>query len=192
MTASAAESTAPSANPMQGDLAEHRMAHMLGLCEAQMDSALQESDQAVDTLIRAFTSLVDTTRSVGTLTQNLPADVKSAVTHDLETQVTAISKQMASAVVAFQFYDKLTQRLGHVRYSLSALAEFVCDRSQTQQPEEWHRLHTTLRGLYRTDEEREIFQMMMDSGSAAVSNEAAFHPSAAAAGEAKTGDIELF
>ena len=129
MTASAAEASAPSSTPMHGDLlAEHRISHMLGLCEAQMDSALQESDQAVDTLIRAFTSLVDTTRSVGTLTQNLPADVKSSVTRDLETQVTAISRQMASAVIAFQFYDKLTQRLGHVRYSLSALAEFVCDR----------------------------------------------------------------
>ena len=43
---------------------EMQMANMLGLCEAQMESALQDSDKAVDALIKAFTSLVDATRSV--------------------------------------------------------------------------------------------------------------------------------
>lgn len=177
---------------MRGELVpEQQVASMLSLCEAQMDSALQESDRAVDTLIQAFTSLVDSTRGVGTLTQNLPAEIKSAVTEDLEAQVAAISKQMASAVIAFQFYDKLTQRLGHVRHSLSSLALFVGDPAQTQQPEQWRRLHTTLRSQYRTDEEREIFRMMMDRDNAAVSNEANFGPPGATS-EAKTGDIELF
>ena len=47
---------------------ELQMANMLGLCEAQMESALQESDKAVDALVQAFTCLVDATRSVGALT----------------------------------------------------------------------------------------------------------------------------
>lgn len=197
MTASAAESSATAVQPLYGDAAperqpERQMANMLGLCEAQMDSALQESDRAVDRLIQAFTSLGDATRSVGALTQSLPADLKSTVTRDLEAQVAEISKQMAAAVIAFQFYDKLTQRLGHVRYSLSALAQFVCNRKQTEQPEQWQRLHATLRRLYRTDEEREIFQLMMECDSPEVINEASFDPSADPGCEAKTGEIELF
>lgn len=192
MTASTAEVSATTAQSMHaGTAPEHQVANMLGLCEAQMDSALRESDQAVDTLIKAFTSLVDTTRNVGALTQNLPANVRSTVTRDLETQVAEVSRQMASAVIAFQFYDKLTQRLGHVRYSLSALAQFVCNRAQTEQPEQWHHLHATLRRLYRTQEEREIFQMMMECDAAAVINDADFDSSADAA-EAKAGEIELF
>ena len=73
-----------------------------------------------------------------------------------------ITKQMGAAVMAFQFYDKLTQRLGHVRYSLSTLALFVCDRTQANQPDQWKRLLNTLRRLYRTEEERQIFQTIMD------------------------------
>lgn len=165
---------------------------MLGLFEAQMDSALQESDQAVDTLIKAFTSLVETTRSVGVLTENLPAEIKSAVTRDLETQVGEISKQMASAVIAFQFYDKLTQRLGHVRYSLSTLAAFVSNPAQTEQPEQWRHLQTTLRSLYRTEEEREIFQMMMSSDDSDVINDDDFDPCAQQAAAAVAGEVELF
>ena len=169
---------------------ELQMANMLGLCEAQMESALQESDKAVDALIQAFTCLVDTTRSVNALTEKLPVELRETVAAGLNQQVEAITKQMASAVVAFQFYDKLTQRLGHVRYSLSTLALFVCDRSQAASPDQWRRLMNTLRRLYRTEEERQIFQAMMDG----ISSE---QEQLAAAGtkeskSAPVGEIELF
>lgn len=167
---------------------ELQMANMLGLCEAQMDSALQESDKAVDALIKAFTCLVDATRSISSLTENLPPEVKDTLTGNLDEQVSTITKQMGAAVMAFQFYDKLTQRLGHVRYSLSTLALFVCDRTQAAQPDQWKRLLNTLRRLYRTEEERQIFQMIMDG----IAKEAEASQSAAPPEESKAGEVELF
>jgi hypothetical protein len=160
---------------------------MLGLCEAQMESALQESDRAVDALIKAFTSLVEATRSVSSLTNSLPAEVKDSLSSNLDQQVATISKQMGAAVMAFQFYDKLTQRLGHVRYSLSTLALFVCDRTQANEPDQWQRLLHTLRRLYRTEEERQIFQMIMDG----IASEAGAH-SLPPVEETKAGEVELF
>jgi len=141
---------------------ELQMANMLGLCEAQMESALHDSDQAVDALIKAFSSLVETTRAIDAMAQALPPDLKATLSADFDQQVGEVSKQMSNAVMAFQFYDKLTQRLGHVRYSLSTLAMFVCDRTQSTQPEQWKRLLNTLRRLYRTEEERQIFQTIID------------------------------
>lgn len=166
---------------------ELQMANMLGLCEAQMESALQESDKAVDTLIQVFTTLVDATRSVSALTENLPTELKGSLGTDLESKLATISKQMGAAVMAFQFYDKLTQRLGHVRYSLSTLALFVCDRNQTAQPEQWKRLLNTMRRLYKTEEERQIFQMIMDG---IASDNPTTVP--VAVEEAKAGEVELF
>lgn len=169
---------------------ELQMANMLGLCEAQMESALQESDKAVDALIQAFTCLVDTTRSVNALTESLPPEIKATVASGLNQQVEAITKQMAGAVVAFQFYDKLTQRLGHVRYSLSTLALFVCDRSQAASPDQWRRLLNTLRRLYRTEEERQIFQSIMDG----IASEQASADGTGKNGShaPQTGEVELF
>jgi hypothetical protein len=164
---------------------ELQMANMLGLCEAQMDSALQESDKAVEALIQAFTNMVDTTRKVRALTDKLPPELKQSVAVDLDGQLEAMAKQVSSAVMAFQFYDKLTQRLGHVRYSLSTLAMFVCDRAQTSQPEQWQRLLSTLRRLYRTEEEHRLFLSLMDG----IAEDA---PGAAAAEEPNAGEIELF
>lgn len=200
MSASSAERSAEPAKPAtatdMADIAasftpELQMANMLGLCEAQMESALQDSDKAVDALIQAFTCLVDTTRSVNALTENLPPEIKETVAIGLNQQVQTISKQMASAVVAFQFYDKLTQRLGHVRYSLSTLALFVCDRSQVASPDQWRRLLNTLRRLYRTDEERQIFQNIMDG---IASGQGLKEGSAPTQGTlvGQVGEVELF
>ena len=129
---------------------EHQIAQMLGLCESQLDSAQHESDRSVDALVQAFTSLAEITRNIGAQAAALPADQGSAQGAELQAQLAKLSQQMAAAVVAFQFYDKFTQRLGHVRYSLSALALFVCNPAQIQQPEHWAKLHSTLRRLYRT------------------------------------------
>jgi SOS response regulatory protein OraA/RecX len=170
---------------------EQQIAHMLDLCEAQMESALSESDQAVESLIKAFTGLADTTRSVSELADKLPAELKEAAVSGLNEQVDTISKQMAAAIVAFQFYDKLTQRLGHVRYSLTTLAMFVCDRAQTSQKDQWRRLFTTLKRLYRTEEERKIFQMMVE-GASAEEARAYVQQTTQAIRPAATGDIELF
>jgi len=108
----------------------------------------------------------------------------------LQRQAAAIREQVSAAVVAFQFYDKLTQRLGHVRYSLSTLAMFVCDRAQTGQREQWQRLFGTLRRLYRTEEEREIFQLMVQGASAEEAQARAHEHSAER--ETQTGEVELF
>jgi hypothetical protein len=164
---------------------------MLNLCEAQMESALSESDLAVESLIKAFTGLADTTRSVSELAEKLPPGIKEEAVNGLNQQVETISKQMAAAVVAFQFYDKLTQRMEHVRYSLTALALFVCDRAQTSQKDQWRRLFSTLKRLYRTEEERKTFQMMVE-GASAEEARAYVQQTTQTTLPAATGDIELF
>ena len=170
---------------------ERQLALMLGLCEAQMDSAMQESDQAVDTLIHAFTTLVETARGVGALTENLPTEVKAQLAPEIESQLALFSRQMASAVVAFQFYDKLHQRLGHVRYSLSALAMFVCDREKAHERDQWRRLFSTLRRLYRTEEERQLFKLMVEGASAEQAREH-IQQSTLTLRSTSTGEIEIF
>lgn len=169
---------------------EQQIAHMLDLCEAQMESALSESDVAVDALIKAFTGLADTAHSLDAIAKQLASDANNNTSGELLAQVSTIRDQMASAVVAFQFYDKLTQRLGHVRYSLSSLALFVCNRSQTSQREQWRRLFTTLRRLYRTDEERQLFQLMIEGQSANDAN--AKENNDTTERRAAAGEIEIF
>jgi hypothetical protein len=169
---------------------EQQIARMLALCEAQMESALSESDVAVEALIKSFAGLIEAGQALGSLGDKIPpaADAGAA---DLARQLDALRKQTAAAVVAFQFYDKLTQRLGHVRYSLSALAMFVCDRAKSGEREQWQRLFSTLRRLYRTEEERELFKLMVDGATAEEAREH-IQQSTLTLRAAPTGEIEIF
>lgn len=176
------------AERLAGWTPEQQMAHMLQLCEAQMESALSESDLAVEQLVKSFAALIEATQAV-TAANDKPAGQAGAV--DLGQQLEAVKRQTAAAIVAFQFYDKLTQRLGHVRYSLSALALFVCDRAKAGEREQWRRLFSTLRRLYRTEEERQIFTMMVDGASAEEAREH-IHQSTLTLRTAAAGEIEIF
>lgn len=174
---------------------EQQIAHMLELCEAQIESAMSESDLAVDSLVQAFSGLAETARSVKAKAAAFTPEQRALIGDlDLKKQMESIEQQMGSAVVAFQFYDKLSQRLGHVRYSLSTLATFVCDREQASQRDQWRRLFTTLKRLYRTEEEKQIFQMMVDGASVEEARDH-IHQSTQTlrvAAIAPAGDIELF
>ncbi|HEX4973052.1 MAG TPA: hypothetical protein VFV69_18555 [Steroidobacteraceae bacterium] len=160
---------------------EQQIARMLLLCEAQMESALSESDVAVDELIKSFKGLIEAGQALGAQNDNT----------NLAQQLDALRQQTAAAVVAFQFYDKLTQRLGHVRYSLSALAMFVCDREKAHERDQWRRLFSTLRRLYRTDEERQLFKLMVDGASAEEAREH-IQQSTLTLRPGPTGEIEIF
>ena len=180
------------AAPLADWTPEQQIAHMLDLCEAQMESALCESDLAVDALIKAFSGLSESAQTMNAMAAKLTAAQREALgASDLDKQMQAIQKQMSSAIIAFQFYDKLTQRLGHVRYSLSTLALFVCDRAQTTQRDQWRRLFTTLKRLYRTEEEKQIFQMMVEGASADQARDH-IHQSTQTLRIGISGEIELF
>src|SRR5262245_16596249 len=94
---------------------EQQTAQMLDLCEAQMEAALHESDAAVDALVQAFTSMAETARNISELAGALPTSNDQRALAEVGQHCKDMTRQMTAAIVAFQFYDKLSQRLGHVR-----------------------------------------------------------------------------
>lgn len=155
-----------------------------------MEAATQDSDHAVDTLVQAFTDLVSVVRDMSKLTNDVETSTHAspASLNELNQRCVTLQNQVTSAIVAFQFYDKLSQRLGHVRYSLSTLALFVCDRMNSQKPEHWEKLLSTLGRLYRTSEEREIFDSI--AGSLSLNIGEAARPLSQV--NSQDGSIELF
>lgn len=162
-----------------------QIARVLGLCETQMGSALNDADVAMQTLVESFTSVAKSARSMQALAMAMPQTVQAPAAELCE-QLDSMNQQLVAAVIAFQFYDKLTQRLGHVRYSLSSLADFVCDSTQSTQRKQWDGLLRTLEQLYRTEEERQIFKRMVQTGPRQPA------PASTAPRPAACGDIELF
>ncbi len=140
---------------------------MLHLAVAQIELAMREGDDSVNELASSFTAMVGEIKAISTIArscqdadspQELPAD-------RIVQRCDGVSSQMSSAVVAFQFYDKLSQRLQHVGDALSRLSTLVVDPAKLYNPEQWRLLQREIRARYTTLEEQEIFDVLHRGGS---------------------------
>ncbi len=136
---------------------------MLNLVAAQVDFSLKDGTQSVDVLTRSFTSMVDSIRDVETGMETLAEkyQISDADQQEVNQHSHQISEKMQEAIVAFQFYDTLVQRLDHVVESLSVLADLVGDKSRLYAPSEWLALQDQIRTSYTMEKERNLFDAII-------------------------------
>ncbi len=135
---------------------------MLFLAIAQIDIALRESDESVDHLTSAFTSMIAHENEITQAVKQLPdeestRELRATILRNTE----QISAEMQGAIIAFQFYDKLTQRLSHVSSSIEGLSELVSDMARIYNPAEWQKLQQQIKSRYSMREEHEMFDSVM-------------------------------
>jgi len=135
---------------------------MLFLATAQIEIALRESDDSVLHLTDAFTSMIGYENVIKMAVNDLPAtDETEVIRKTIAHNADKVTETMQGAIVAFQFYDKLTQRLAHVSHSVEALSELVSDTSKIYNPYEWKALQEKIKSKYSMREEIEMFQSVM-------------------------------
>lgn len=138
---------------------------MLFLAVAQIDIAMRESDDSVEKLTEAFTAMMSYEKAIERAVEELPDDPETrAIRDSISDNVSRVTQQMSSAIVAFQFYDKLAQRMGHVGKSIEGLSELVSDTSRIYNPIEWQYLQTAIKSGYSMREEHEMFESVMQGG----------------------------
>lgn len=132
---------------------------LLQLTVGQVEAALTESHSSVAVLTDSFTAMAD---YIGGLNAALTSDTPVEKTQeDLKETTTQLTGMVHQAIIAFQFYDKLTQRISHVSHSLDNLSTLVGDQSRLYNPHEWAELQQIIRSKYTTEEEREMFDAVM-------------------------------
>ena len=165
---------------------------MLELAAGQVEAAMSDSGTSVNVLMDTFTSLADTLLRIDKTVSVLPdalgnGVVKSQIQEDTQ----FVSAKVRQAIVAFQFYDKLAQRLDHVCHSLAGLSQLVSDKQRLYNPAEWLHLQESITSKYTMVEERAMFdavlhgvpvQQALDTYMAERTEKV----------ESSSGDIELF
>jgi len=131
---------------------------MINLAVSQVDQSMHEGSQSVDTLASSFTYLAQVMCDMQDQVKHLPeGDDKNKL---IETTQVA-TNNINSAIIAFQFYDKLSQRLGHVSADLFALTKLISDPTKLYSPPEWKKLQDTIRSQYTMEEERHMFDKVI-------------------------------
>jgi len=135
---------------------------MLELAAGQIEHAMKDSNASVDVLTNSFTTMAGYLRSMSDVLDSLPSngetDAKKSEMQRMAENVTGMVQQ---SIIAFQFYDKLTQRLTHVCQSLASMGELVANRPRLYSPQEWVGLQEKIRSKYTTVEEHALFEAVM-------------------------------
>jgi hypothetical protein len=165
---------------------------MLELAAGQVDAAMRDSNSSVDTLMDTFTSMADTLSTIDIALGTLPDTIGNGmVKAEIQDNARQVAQKVHQAIIAFQFYDKLVQRLDHVCHSLSGLSGLVSDTSRLYNPQEWSGLQELIRSKYTMAEERGMFDAVM---AGATVEEALKHYMTARMQQVEDsgGEIELF
>ncbi len=165
---------------------------MMELAVAQIETAMKDSDGSVGVLADSFTSMMDSIRQINDEVRDLPEDDKTAGPHrTIGRHCEEVISRMQSVIVAFQFYDKLTQRLNHVSRSIDGLADLIGSPVRLYNPEEWRKLQEQVRSKYSMEEERVMFDAIT-RGMSISQALALYHTAMREKKAQEEGDIELF
>lgn len=135
---------------------------MLELAAGQVEAAMRESNTSVEVLTDTFTSLAGTLQLIDAAVETLPETVGNGlVKAEIQDNTKLVSTKIHDSIVAFQFYDKLVQRLAHVCHGLENLSQLVSDQSRLFQPNEWVKLQELIRSKYTMTEERAMFDAVI-------------------------------
>jgi len=139
---------------------------VLNLSVAQIDLSITEGDNSVNSLIDSFTFMsqhIEQIQSAGTKI----AEISNGddIEHHkslLLNEAGDLSSKMQQAIIAFQFYDKLSQRLEHVSKGLTGLAEIVSHEMKVTSEEEWEAFKSSVRKGTTMREEEELFELIFE------------------------------
>jgi len=136
---------------------------MLCLAMAQVEASLHDSNDSVCQLTNSFTGMAsDASALCAAVGQIEPGQAVDAETlsHLQETAGYMLSR-VNQAIVAFQFYDRMTQKLAHVNSSLLKVGDLIGDTNRIFNPREWVQIQDVIKSNYTMECERLMFEQIM-------------------------------
>jgi len=170
-------------SPCKDDICQiRRTVRMLDLAAARVSYALHDGNDSVDTLIKSFTQM---TERVMAIKQGINALPEGPQKNELMTNCTEAMNTVQETTIAFQFYDRLSQRMQHISVSLDELSELIDSPELMQAPSSWQALEDKIRSHYTLDNDLEMFE-------AVLAGENIEHILSRATATDEDSDIELF
>jgi hypothetical protein len=161
----------------------------LELGAAQLDAAMRESDSRVDKLAGAVTAVASDARELETQLRSLESHdpERSAAARLRIRQLTeALAQHVQSTITSLQFYDKLIQRLTHVRDGLAIPSDSAVNGDPASA--DWNAMLEQVRSRYSMVEERVLFDFMMRG----LSADQMLKALTGLRGASMPGEVELF
>jgi len=165
--------------------------NMLTLAVSQVECTMTDGEKSITELTQSFTYIANQLQSIVNTKSSESAETQL---HTIKENAADIHQKVVTATIAFQFYDRLTQRLDHVKRDLSWLSDLVSNPNQLYNPEAWKKLQTDIMSNYTMEEERLMFEHIMNGASVESALEIYHHHfnSKKDDNDETTDEVELF
>lgn len=140
--------------------------NMLYLAVCQIEATMSDANGSVDTLTSSFTTLAEHTHDMSTKVQGVgEATELATIKDDISSTAKEIQTNISQAIQAFQFYDRVCQRVDHVARSLEKVTNLLDDNTSLNDDGAWQNLQQTIKSSYTMEAERIMFEFIMRGGS---------------------------
>jgi len=157
---------------MQNELIEHDFTdkdwnqvnatiRMLTVATGQINLSLSVGDKSVDVVGNAFEDLLKHVAGITTTLKTMTPENFEAQRHIIELLCEQTAIQTQSFIVAFQFYDELSQRMMHIAGGLTGLSDLMRDKDKFNKGAEWKGLKEKIREKYTIKNEIDMFDAVM-------------------------------
>lgn len=134
---------------------------MLALAVAQVETSMRDGEQSVSTLSAAFSRMTRYIDSIDKATESITPDTLNTYKQTVKQATSELSKDAEKSVLAFQFYDRISQRLDHVCDSLDKLGALISDPDHLEEPARWKALQEHIKKSYTMEAERLMFEHIL-------------------------------
>jgi len=132
---------------------------IINVAVARIEHAMIEGDDSFTSLSQSFVKTVNSAKEISLSVEELD---ESAIKNKIKENCEDITQRVSDSIVAFQFYDKLSQRMALVSKTLGALTDVLEDKSKTNNQDEWIKLQNMIRSKYTLDSDQEMFDAVLN------------------------------
>ena len=163
---------------------------LLNLAVSHIEESMHVGDESVEALTDSFTTMAGNVQCIQKTIEELPDSVSQDVIDEIMEKCHSIKTQVHAAIIAFQFYDRMIQKLSHVSHSMDAMTDLIIDQTRLFNPHEWLALQEKIRSRYTMESERLMFDALMNGASVDEALKIAMDHEHGVKG--KQGEIDLF
>jgi hypothetical protein len=142
--------------------------NMLTLAVAQIEGSMKDGEKSIAELTESFTYIASKLGNLavsGKTLENTNAQEQQAMINSIRNESEDIHNKVSNAIIAFQFYDRLSQRLDHVKRDLMWLSDVISSPEQLYNPAAWNKLQQDIASNYTMEAERIMFEHIMKGAS---------------------------
>jgi hypothetical protein len=125
---------------------------LLQLAAAQLALSMKETEQPFNNLSRLFIDIVEGFNQIEKLlSRGEPSDIKHVTQLHKTTQ-----KSVQNAIIDFQFYDRMTQRLNHIMQNIQDTIFSIENKNETDD-KQWESIFMDIEKSYTMEEEKQLY-----------------------------------